>query len=244
MSILPHYSEVSEVIMGAMVSQITSLAIVYSTVLFRRRSKKTSKLRVTGLCAGNSPVTGEFPAQMVSNAENDSIWWRHRAGDNDQFEQFAIMFEWFNVSRIMYKLGQIIQPISITLFQDASLCRVYNPIHEDVIKWKRFSASLVLCAGNSPVTGEFPSQRPVTQSFDVFFDLRLKQSWGWWFETPLRSLWRHCNVRPPGIITISIKIHGDAIRKVRWCNPMKNPERQYCKKIVYPIQDVEILIIQ
>ena len=45
--------------------------------LFRRRSQKTSKLRVTGLCAGNSPVTGEFPAQMVSNAENVSIWWRH-----------------------------------------------------------------------------------------------------------------------------------------------------------------------
>ena len=44
---------------------------------FTRRSKKTSKLRVTGLCAGNSPVTGEFPAQMASNAENVSIWWRH-----------------------------------------------------------------------------------------------------------------------------------------------------------------------
>ena len=46
--------------------------------LFRRRSKKISKLRVTGLCAGNSPVTGEFPAQRASNAENFSIWWRHR----------------------------------------------------------------------------------------------------------------------------------------------------------------------
>ena len=45
--------------------------------LFWRRSKKTSKLRVTGLCAGNSPVTGEFPAQMTSYAENLSIWWRH-----------------------------------------------------------------------------------------------------------------------------------------------------------------------
>ena len=45
--------------------------------LFRRRSKKTSKLRVTGLCAGNSPGTGEFPAQMASNAENVSIGWRH-----------------------------------------------------------------------------------------------------------------------------------------------------------------------
>ena len=45
--------------------------------LFRRRSKKTSKLRVTGLCAGNSPVTDEFPSQTASNAENVSIWWRH-----------------------------------------------------------------------------------------------------------------------------------------------------------------------
>ena len=45
--------------------------------LFRRRSKKISKFRVTGLCAGNSPGTGEFPAQMASNAENVSIWWRH-----------------------------------------------------------------------------------------------------------------------------------------------------------------------
>ena len=45
--------------------------------LFRRRSKKTSKLRVTGLCEGNSPVTGEFPAQRASNAANVTIWWRH-----------------------------------------------------------------------------------------------------------------------------------------------------------------------
>ena len=45
--------------------------------LFRRRSKKTLKLRVTDLCARNSPGTGEFPAQMTSNAENVSIWWRH-----------------------------------------------------------------------------------------------------------------------------------------------------------------------
>ena len=45
--------------------------------LFRRKSMKTSKLRVAGLCAGNSPGTGESLAQMASNAENVSIWWRH-----------------------------------------------------------------------------------------------------------------------------------------------------------------------
>ena len=61
------------------------------------------------------------------------------------------------------------------------------------------SALLALCAGNSLVTGEFSSQRPVTWSFDVFFDLRLnkwlsKQSWGWWFETTSHPLWHQCNV--------------------------------------------------
>ena len=62
-----------------------------------------------------------------------------------------------------------------------------------------FSALLALCSGNSSVTGEFPTQRPVTRSFDILFDLHLhkrmsKQSWGWWFETPSCPLWRHGNV--------------------------------------------------
>ena len=58
-----------------------------------------------------------------------------------------------------------------------------------------FSALLAICARNSPVTGEFRRQWPVTRSFDVFFDLRLnkrlsKQWRRWWFETSLHSLWR------------------------------------------------------
>ena len=61
-----------------------------------------------------------------------------------------------------------------------------------------FSALLAICAWNSPVPGEFRAQRPVTRSFDVFFDLRLykrlsRQSWGWWFATLSCPLWRHCN---------------------------------------------------
>ena len=64
-----HYSE-----MGAMASHDCLL-----NRLFGRRSKKTSKLRVTDFCAGNSPATGELPAQRASNAENVSIWWRHHA---------------------------------------------------------------------------------------------------------------------------------------------------------------------
>ena len=74
------------------------------------------------------------------------------------------------------------------------------------------SLLLAICAGNSPVTGEFPTRRPVTRSFDVFFDLRLnkrliKQSSDWWFETPSRLLWRHCNVSLAGagdVINVSI----------------------------------------
>ena len=61
-----------------------------------------------------------------------------------------------------------------------------------------FSVSLALCTENSPVTGEFPWTRPATRGFDVFSDPSLnkrlsKQSWGWWFETPSRSLSRHCH---------------------------------------------------
>ena len=61
-----------------------------------------------------------------------------------------------------------------------------------------FSALLAICAGNSPVPGEFSAQRPVTRSFDVFFNLHpnkllSKQGWGWWFETPSFPLWRHRN---------------------------------------------------
>ena len=62
----------------------------------------------------------------------------------------------------------------------------------------KFSTLLAICVGNSPVTGEFPAHRPVTWSFDVFFDLCLnerlsKQSWGWGFEMPSCPLWRHSN---------------------------------------------------
>ena len=83
----------------------------------------------------------------------------------------------------------------------------YNPGGMDkcitVAPWWRhqmetFSALLALCAGNPPVTGRFPLHRPVTRSFDVFFDVRLnkwlrKQSRRRWFETPSRLTWRRCN---------------------------------------------------
>ena len=67
--------------------------------------------------------------------------------------------------------------------------------HDDVIRWKRFRVTGHFCG---EFTGKFLAQRPVTRSFDVFFDLRLnkwfrKQSWSWWFTTPSHPLWRHRN---------------------------------------------------
>ena len=72
----PHCNDVT---MTTMASQIHQPHDCLLNPLFRLKSKKTSKLRVTGLCQGNSPGTGEFPAQMASYAENVSIWWRHHA---------------------------------------------------------------------------------------------------------------------------------------------------------------------
>ena len=84
-------------------------------------------------------------------------------------------------------------------------------------KMETFSAILAICAGNWPVPGEFPAQKPVTRSFDVFFDLRLnqrliKQSWGWWFETLPRPVWRQCNVdvsEPVFCVASTIKHDGN-----------------------------------
>ena len=65
--------------MDAIVSQITSLTVVYSAVYSGADQSKHQSSASLAICAGNSPGTGEFPAQMASNAENVSIWWRHHA---------------------------------------------------------------------------------------------------------------------------------------------------------------------
>ena len=100
---------------------------------------------------------------------------------------------WGQNLRIFHKINHLVE----------YLVRLSTPGRRLTPSWWRhqmetFSALLAICAGNSPVPGEFPAQRPMTRGFDVFFDLRpnkrlSKQSRGWWFETPSRSLWRHCN---------------------------------------------------
>ena len=91
--------------------------------LFRRRSKKTSKLRVTGLSVGNSPGTGEFPAQRASNVDNVSIWWRHHDRSMsrlwDGLVGHSVIME-IAISSKSVLLFQILTKWSLQKFSDAT----------------------------------------------------------------------------------------------------------------------------
>ena len=111
-----------------------------------------------------------------------------------------------------------------------------------------FSSLLAICAGNSPVPGEFPAQRPVTRIFDVSFVLRLnkwlsKQWWGWWFETLSCPLWRHCN---GNAFRITLCGHfwiplGKCLWGEAWCIPFR-----YCDRAVeqtpWRARDVTVML--
>ena len=95
--------------------------------------------------------------------------------------QFYLSWYQFSATRLEDQLIMY----SLPLHYYAALARGFSWWHNQM---ETLSALLAICAGNSPVYGEFPTQRPVTRSFDVFIDLRLnkrlsKQSRGWWFET-------------------------------------------------------------
>ena len=113
-------------------------------------------------------------SNMRLGSEIDATWRHH---DKEAFLHYRAYFLW----------------------RDASSAELWSfPCSWWRHQMETFSALLAICAGNSPVHGEFPTQRPVTRTFYVFFDLRpnkrlSKQSW-WWFETPSRPLWRHRNV--------------------------------------------------
>ena len=94
--------------------------------------------------------------------------------------------------------------------------------HDDVIKWKHFPRYW-------PFVREFPTQRPVTRSFDVFFDLCLnkrlrKQSQGWWFETLSWPLWRHRSTEGRHSVDVGTSLtpckrHADYLNQCRRCSP-------------------------
>ena len=144
-----------------------------------------------------------------------SSLWRHRNGlsslsINQKIPFFSLslyiyIYAWHqNSETTTYVTSQWDVLWSIYVSQYTAVTQSSDFQHDtNCIAWWRhqmetFSALLAICAENSPVPGEFPTQRPVTRSFDVFFDLRLnkrlsKQWWGLWFETLTRLLWRHRN---------------------------------------------------
>ena len=96
--------------------------------LFGRRSKKTSKLRVTGLCMGNSPGTGEFPAQMASNAENVSIWWRHYAGESvpEWLEKKWFITVVYKLWSISYRINSSVLSLRHNQWQETEKDDIHN----------------------------------------------------------------------------------------------------------------------
>ena len=106
------------------------------------------------------------------------------------------------------------------------------------------SVLLAICAGNSPFTGELPAQRPVTRSFDVFFDLRLnkrlsKKWWGWWFEAPSCPLWRHCNAYI-GSTKYAWRIQDTNLLSIRnWSRPVKlNQAKSLGIRVMYRVKQM------
>ena len=144
------------------------------------------------------------------------------------FAEYSVTFEW-HYSDVTWSPWHLKSPIT----------RLF------VIIWWRhpmetFPVLLELCAGNSPVTGEFPAQRPMRRSFDVLFDLHLnkrlsKQSWGGWSVTPSRSLWRRCSGHT-ACSTYSkgiVKAHkGPMIHKVFSCEGPGTSSRHWLRSHV------------
>ena len=140
---------------------------------------ETTSAQLT-LWLGNPLVTGRF-------------WWQRAV--NKKFWSF-LCFLSKQAAGLPVNLG-VIMPMQPHCNGWHTIWHPLRLGHDDVIKWKPFPRYWPF-VGNSPITGEFPAQRPVTRSFDVFFDLRQnkwlsKHLWGWWFETPSRPLRRHCN---------------------------------------------------
>ena len=156
---------------------------------------------VTGLCESNSNAP-EPAANLVANSDNAAYWVESIiCSEHSLQNHFSTAVIKVYVESLFGR--SFIKKVQVYLFAVSwprpHICSWW---HYSSPWWRHqmetFSALLALCVGNSPVTGEFPSQWPVTRSFDVFFDILLNkrssiQSWLWWFETPSRLLWRHRN---------------------------------------------------
>ena len=168
-------------------SYVMLVAITGTTILVPHDDviKMETFSALLAFCAGNSPVTAEFTAQRSVTRSFDVFFDQQL---NRQLSKQGWRWWFERLSRSLWRPCNAIPcnqvtatHLNIMTSSNGSIFRVTGP----------------LC-GKFTGPSEFPTQRPVTRSFDVFFDLRLnkqlsKQPWGWWFETPSLSLWRQCN---------------------------------------------------
>ena len=157
--------------MSAMASQITSLTIVYSTV-----------------CSGSDQRIHQSsaPLAFVRGIHQGPLNSPHKGPLTRKMFPFydVIMWVFSRIYHWFYEHDNVMTWKRMMTSSNGNIFRVTGPLCEEF---------------TGP--GEFPTQRPMTRSFDVFFDLRLnkrlnKQPWGWWFETPSWSIWCQCNGFP------------------------------------------------
>ena len=138
-------------------------------------------------------ITEQLAAACRIEPETHIMW--NKVPQKDiQTDRCLLFVLWFVLCYLSCGLIQV----NFTHILQDHFCHWHLFYHDDVIKWKHFPRNWPFVGGIHR-SGEFPTQMPVTRSFDVFFDLRLnkrlsKQPWGWWFEMPSWSLWRQCNV--------------------------------------------------
>ena len=149
--------------MSAIASQITGVYICLRRRLFRSRSKKASKLHVTGLYEGNSPVTGEFTIQRASNAENISFWWRHHAKGLYEIS----CRNWAEVTAIL--LQNYLTNWNITHIEHCSQANHYAPVYFQTRLNKAYDTLVHDITNNLEITVLCHCALPYIKSFRITF---------------------------------------------------------------------------
>ena len=150
--------------MISMASQIASVPNVYTNFCSGADQKKTSKLRATRICKGNSPMTGEFPAQRASNAENVSIWWRHHALLTMYTVRVLSCFKWVDITSSVACAYCAL----VTVHQRCKL-RINTSQNKNFIHDMMTSSNGNIFRATGPLCGEFTGHRwiPRTKASDA-----------------------------------------------------------------------------
>ena len=152
----------------------------------------------------------------TAGSPSDVTLQEYKADDTKRAYLYQSMDQWCNIPPII-----VLADANNYVWQ-LRVLRLHNSWWRH--QMETFSVLRAICAGNSPVTGEFPAQSPLTRSFYILFDLRLnkrlsKQSSGLWFETPWRSLWYQCNVKSNSEYYVSF------MTSIKWKWPLHYPVR-------------------